>query len=43
MTDFVALARATAHMRPPFAVLDLRAFPHNAGAMRERAGGKPIR
>ncbi|NUV82491.1 amino acid deaminase/aldolase [Streptomyces sp. KAI-26] len=41
--DFTALDRATREIRPPFAVLDLRALHHNAESMRRRAGGKPIR
>jgi D-serine deaminase-like pyridoxal phosphate-dependent protein len=34
---------ATAHLEPPFAVVDLAAMRANAEAMRLRAGGKPIR
>jgi D-serine deaminase-like pyridoxal phosphate-dependent protein len=34
---------ATAHLEPPFAVLDLAALRANAEVMRLRAGGKPIR
>ncbi|WP_370415621.1 amino acid deaminase/aldolase [Streptomyces fradiae] len=41
--DFAALARATRDLQPPFAVLDMQAFEHNAASMRRRAGGKPIR
>ncbi|MFE1950018.1 amino acid deaminase/aldolase [Streptomyces sp. NPDC059524] len=41
--DFAALDRATRELRPPFAVLDLRALQHNAESMRRRARGKPIR
>jgi len=35
--------RATAHLDPPFAVVDLTAFDANAGDMVRRAGGLPIR
>ena len=38
-----ALAAATAHLSPPFAVVDLDAFDHNAAELVRRAGGKPIR
>ena len=41
--DFAALARATRDLQPPFAVVDVQAFAHNADAMRRRAAGKPIR
>src|SRR5580698_4714892 len=34
---------ATAHLEPPFAVLDLAALRANAAAMTRRAAGKPIR
>jgi D-serine deaminase-like pyridoxal phosphate-dependent protein len=34
---------ATAHLEPPFAVVDLTAMRANAAAMTRRAGGKPIR
>jgi D-serine deaminase-like pyridoxal phosphate-dependent protein len=34
---------ATAHLEPPFAVVDLTAMRKNALAMTERAAGKPIR
>jgi D-serine deaminase-like pyridoxal phosphate-dependent protein len=34
---------ATAHLEPPFAVVDLAAMRANSGAMTRRAGGKPIR
>jgi D-serine deaminase-like pyridoxal phosphate-dependent protein len=34
---------ATAHLEPPFAVLDLAALRANAEVMRLRAGGTPIR
>jgi D-serine deaminase-like pyridoxal phosphate-dependent protein len=35
--------RATAHLDPPFAVVDLRAFDRNAADLVRRAGGLPIR
>jgi D-serine deaminase-like pyridoxal phosphate-dependent protein len=34
---------ATAHLEPPFAVVDLAAMRANADSMVRRAGGKPIR
>jgi D-serine deaminase-like pyridoxal phosphate-dependent protein len=34
---------ATAHLEPPFAVVDLAAFRANAESMARRAAGKPIR
>jgi D-serine deaminase-like pyridoxal phosphate-dependent protein len=34
---------ATAHLEPPFAVVDLAALRANAADMTRRAGGKPIR
>jgi len=34
---------ATAHLEPPFAVVDLAALRANAAAMTRRAAGKPIR
>lgn len=37
------LDRATAHLDPPYAVVDLRAFDANATALAERARGKPVR
>ena len=37
------LDRATAHLDPPYAVVDLAAFDGNAAALVERAGGKPVR
>ncbi|TDC57402.1 amino acid deaminase/aldolase, partial [Micromonospora sp. KC207] len=39
----VRLERATAHLDPPYAVVDLTAFDTNAAALPTRAGGKPIR
>ncbi|MGP4113465.1 alanine racemase [Streptomyces sp. 4N509B] len=40
---FARLARATAHLEPPFAVVDLAAFDANAASLTRRAGGKPVR
>ena len=37
------LDRATAHLDPPFAVVDLAAFDANAAALADRAAGKPVR
>ena len=37
------LDRATAHLDPPFAVVDLAAFDANAADLVRRAGGKPVR
>src|SRR5690349_9779858 len=37
------LDHATAHLDPPFAVVDAEAFEHNAAALAGLAGGKPIR
>ncbi len=37
------LAAATAHLAPPYAVVDLDAFDRNAEDLVRRAGGKPIR
>ncbi|MFG1954286.1 alanine racemase [Micromonospora sp. NPDC048830] len=37
------LDRATAHLDPPYAVVDLAAFDANAAALPARAGGKPLR
>jgi D-serine deaminase-like pyridoxal phosphate-dependent protein len=37
------LDRATAHLDPPFAAIDLPAFDANATALAAQAGGKPIR
>ncbi len=41
--DLRRLDSATAHLEPPFAIVDLGAFRANAVAMTGRAGGKPIR
>jgi len=38
-----ALERATAHLEPPFAVVELDAFDRNAVDLLRRAGGTPIR
>jgi D-serine deaminase-like pyridoxal phosphate-dependent protein len=43
MDDRQRYDRATAHLEPPFAVLDLTALRANAAAMTRRAHGKPIR
>ncbi len=43
MNDRQRYDRATAHLDPPFAVLDLAALRSNASDMIRRAGGKPIR
>ncbi|PWR08324.1 alanine racemase [Micromonospora acroterricola] len=37
------LDRATAHLDPPYAVVDLTAFDGNSAALAERAAGKPVR
>lgn len=37
------LDRATAHLDPPFAVVDLTAFDRNAAELVDRAAGKPLR
>ncbi|RKR89792.1 D-serine deaminase-like pyridoxal phosphate-dependent protein [Micromonospora pisi] len=37
------LDRATAHLDPPFAAIDLTAFDANADALSARAAGKPVR
>jgi D-serine deaminase-like pyridoxal phosphate-dependent protein len=41
--DLRRLDSATAHLDPPFAIVDMAAFRANAAAMVHRAGGKPIR
>ncbi|MGN6250784.1 MAG: alanine racemase [Marmoricola sp.] len=41
--DFPALAAATAHLEPPFAVVDLGALARNARSLVARAAGKPVR
>jgi D-serine deaminase-like pyridoxal phosphate-dependent protein len=40
---FAALDRATAHLDPPFAVVDLAALRVNAAELVQRAAGKPVR
>ncbi|WP_182380094.1 alanine racemase [Nocardioides sp. WS12] len=40
---YPALESATAHLEPPFAVIDVDALQANAQAMVRRAAGKPIR
>ncbi|SIN30616.1 amino acid deaminase/aldolase [Micromonospora cremea] len=37
------LDRATAHLDPPYAVVDLTAFDANSTALADRAAGKPVR
>ncbi|MGW0214466.1 amino acid deaminase/aldolase [Micromonospora chokoriensis] len=37
------LDRATAHLDPPYAVVDLTAFDANSAALADLAGGKPVR
>ncbi len=41
--DLERLNAATAHLEPPFAVIDLAALRANAASMTRRAAGKPIR
>ncbi len=41
--DLRRLDSATAHLKPPFAIVDMAAFRANAAAMTSRAAGKPIR
>ena len=41
--DLERLDAATAHLEPPFAVVDLAALRANAASMTRRAAGKPIR
>jgi D-serine deaminase-like pyridoxal phosphate-dependent protein len=41
--DLQRYNEATAHLEPPFAVVDLLAMRANAAAMTRRAAGKPIR
>ena len=43
MDDRQRYDQATAHLDPPFAVLDLAALRSNASGMVRRAAGKPIR
>ena len=42
-SDLARFNRATADLDPPFAIVDLNAFWHNAGDLRRRANGKPLR
>ena len=41
--DRARLEAATAHLEPPFAVVDLDAFDANAADLLRRAAGKPLR
>jgi D-serine deaminase-like pyridoxal phosphate-dependent protein len=41
--DLARYDRATAALDPPFAIVDLGAFDDNAGDLRRRARGKPLR
>lgn len=41
--ELARLDRATAHLDPPFAVVDLDAYRANARDLLRRAGGRPIR
>ena len=41
--DHDRLERATAHLDPPFAVVDLDAFDRNAADLARRSGGVPVR
>ncbi|HWG61598.1 MAG TPA: alanine racemase [Streptosporangiaceae bacterium] len=41
--DLARYNAATAHLQPPFAIVDLAAMRANAAAMTRRAAGKPIR
>ncbi|MGB6453131.1 MAG: amino acid deaminase/aldolase [Streptosporangiaceae bacterium] len=41
--DLQRLNAATAHLEPPFAIVDMGAFRANAAAMVSRTAGKPIR
>lgn len=41
--DLARFERATADLDPPFAIVDLDAFDHNAADLRLRARGKPLR
>jgi D-serine deaminase-like pyridoxal phosphate-dependent protein len=43
VSDLQRYDAATAHLEPPFAVVDLAALRANAAAMTQRAAGKPIR
>src|SRR4051794_25022076 len=41
--DRLRLDRATAALEPPFAIVDLDAFDHNAADLLRRAAGTPVR
>src|SRR5918999_4155273 len=41
--EYERLEAALAGVEPPFAVVDLDAFAHNAGDLARRARGKPLR
>lgn len=41
--DLARFDRATAELDPPFAIVDLDAFWHNADDLKRRAHGKPLR
>ena len=41
--DLARFDRATSELDPPFAIVDLDAFWHNAADLRKRARGKPLR
>jgi D-serine deaminase-like pyridoxal phosphate-dependent protein len=43
MSRYASLARATEHLEPPYAVVDLDALDANAREMARRAAGTPIR
>lgn len=42
-SSYAKLARATADLEPPFAVVDLGALKANADSLVQRAAGKPVR
>jgi D-serine deaminase-like pyridoxal phosphate-dependent protein len=42
-TEYERLEAALGGVEPPFAVVDLDAFAHNAGDLTRRAAGKPLR
>ena len=43
LPDMSRLAAATAHLEPPFAVVDEVALAHNTADLVRRAAGKPLR
>ncbi|MCU1658853.1 MAG: alanine racemase domain protein [Pseudonocardiales bacterium] len=43
MTDLSELTKATEHLEPPLAALDMSALRANAADLVRRAGGKPVR